>query len=239
MFRIKESFNVFLKISKVSAIIFLFSLLTVSVVNAQESGSGSNYDNLATGYKGNDGKGLYVLGQIGYNGVYADPFAYPAGFTINGLLGYQYLKFLSAEGSLGFKLGTYNDEGTLGFSDGTYESSQKFYAMDLKLYPLVFRHEFKLGKVSVIPRIGLGLGVAFGKVTDTYTSSSELSPNSDDENFVVGITALIPIGVTFGIGNFLVGFTIEPAFGSLQVLGMDTSLSLLEGRFALDLGYKF
>lgn len=242
VFRIKKSFNVFLKISKVSVVIFLFSLFTFSIVNAQESSSANTSSDYTTNSKSDDGKGIYVLGQIGYNGAYADPYGYPAGFTVNGLLGYQYLKFLSAEGSIGFKLGTYNDEGTHG-GGSTYESSQKFYAMDLKLYPLVFRREFKLGKISIIPRIGLGVGLAFGKVTDTYTSSYPLSPSlsqSDhEENFVLGITALVPIGVTFAIGNFLVGFTIEPAFGSLQVLGMDTSLSLIEGRFTLDLGYKF
>ncbi len=115
--------------------------------------------------------------------------------------------------------------------------------MDLKLYPLVLRHEFKLGKVSIIPRIGLGLGVAFGKVTESaissYPTMPELSENKYYENYVVGITALVPIGVTLSINNFLVGFTIKPAFGSLQALGEDTSLSLLEGRFTLDLGYKF
>ncbi len=248
VFRIKESFNVFSKISKVSAVIFLFSIFTLSVVNAHENGSDNMPDDYTANGKSKDGKGLYVLGQIGYNGAYADPYGFPTGFTVNGLLGYQYLSFLAAEASLGFKLGTYSNEGTYSGSGGfnyTYKDSQKFYAMDLKLYPLVFRHEFKLGKVSIIPRIGLGLGlgVAFGKVTESaissYPTMPELSENKYYESYVVGITALVPIGVTLGINNFLVGFTIEPAFGSLQALGEDTSLSLLEGRFTLDLGYKF
>ncbi len=102
VFRIKESFNVFFKISKVSAVIFLFSIFTLSVVNAHENGSDNMPDDYTANGKSNDGKGLYVLGQIWYNGAYADPYGFPTGFTVNGLLGLSVSKFFSGRSVIRF-----------------------------------------------------------------------------------------------------------------------------------------
>ena len=273
MLKIKEFSKVMFKATKMVSVISLLLIFSLSVVNAQDnntainnevpvttsnttsnsevpvttsnnekSNTNNNYEDFTEKGKANNSLGLYALGQIGYNGVaIASSLNTLAGFTINGLVGYQYLSFLSAEASLGFKYASRTDE------DYGYKLSINHYAFDIKLYPLVFRYEFNLGEFSIIPRVGFGLGVAFGSIEGTadipgYGSREEISIITgaylDNGIAVTGVTTSLPIGVTFGIGKLLVGLTVEPVIGIL-ISSDDSAESLSETRVTLDIGYKF
>lgn len=245
----KERSKVIFKATKVFSVMFLFLVFSFSVVNAQDNNTTSNneeltitndneeltttsnYDEFADESKSSKLEGLYVLGQIGYNGAWIEDIDLSGGFTINGLVGYQYLSFLAAEASIGFKLASRSEENFLS------ELSLSYYSFDIKLYPLVFRYELDLGGLSVTPRIGLGLGLAFGNLETTYESFGQSTIS--DAISVYGVTAVIPIGVTVGIGKLLVGLTVEPAFGTLTESGADEGNGLVETRVTLDIGYKF
>lgn len=254
MFKVKESSKVIFKATKVFSVMFLFLAFSFSVVNAQDNNTTineeltvtidnekliitsdkkeltttSNYDEFADEGNSSKFKGFYLLGQIGWNGATIENHDFSLGFTINGLIGYQYLSFLAAEGSLGFKLASYTDDS---FITGT---SLNYYAFDVKLYPLVFRYEFNLGGLSVTPRVGLGLGIAVGSLGASGNGTI------NDSISAIGITTVIPIGVTVGFGKFLVGLTVEPAFGTLSGgTTFNLESGLVETRVTVDIGYKF
>ena len=194
--------------------------------------SSDDYDQFSDEGSSNKTRGLYTLGQIGYNGASMEDLDLSAGFTINALAGYQYLSFLAAEASLGFKFASRTEETLLA------ELSINYYAFDIKLYPVVFRYEFNIGGLSIIPRIGLGVGIGLGSLETTFEVAGYGS-NSDSVG-VTGITAVVPIGVTIGLGKVLVGLTVEPAFGTMY--GNDSgsgSDGLSEIRVTVDAGYKF
>ena len=255
MFKIQEFSKVMFKATKMFSVISLVLMFSLSVVNAQESNTTSDttsnsdvpvttssnkksntddkYEDFSSKSKAkaSNSKGLYVLGQIGYNGVSIVSSASSlAGFTINGLVGYQYFSFLTAEASLGFKYASRTESGF------DYKMSLNHYAFDIKAYPLVFRYEFDLGQFSIIPRAGLGLGVAFGSLGYSASVGGLGAYNDDDSIFTTGLTAVFPIGVTFGLGKLLVGLTVEPAFG---IIINDGAESLSETRVTVDVGYKF
>ena len=259
MLKIKEFSKVMFKATKMVSVISLLLIFSLSVVNAQDnntainnevpvttsnttsnsevpvttsnnkkSNTDNNYEDFTEKGKSNNSLGLYALGQIGYNGASIINSDSLAGFTINGLVGYQYFNFLSAEASLGFKYASRTESG-YGF-----KVSLNYYAFDIKLYPLVFRYIFDLGQFSVMPRIGFGLGLALGNLGGTVEGESVGS--GEESLFVTGLTTVIPIGVTFGLGKLLVGLTVEPALG---ILINDGAESLSETRVTLDIGYKF